>query len=95
MQVIELKFNDKEERLISFEYGNRIYKEQVKDVINLFEDYPIVFCFPKTITKVSSSFIQGLFEEVIDTIGYIGFEKRVIISSRSKELSDYIRKLIW
>lgn len=95
MQIIELKFDEEDDRLVGFEYGQKVYNEQVRDIIDLFSTDPIVVCFPKNIIKVSSSFVQGFFEDVIHTIGYIGFEKRIIISSRSETLSKYIRKLIW
>lgn len=94
-QTIRLKFDEEERTLTTFEYGRKIYNEQVKDIINLDYNIPIVFCFPKNIVKVSSSFVQGLFKDILDKIGYVGFEKRIIISSRSEILSKYIRQLIW
>ena len=94
MQIFDLKFDWEERTLTTFEYGEKVYNEQVKNIINL-DNNPIVFVFPKNILKVSSSFVQGFFKDVIDKIGYVGFEERIIISSGSEILSKTIRKLIW
>lgn len=94
MQEIKLKFDEKETRLATFEYGKKVYKEQVKNIIS-FDNYDILFIFPDNITGVSSSFVQGLFDSIIEKIGYVGFEDRIIIKSGSDKLTDKILRNIW
>ena len=94
MQEIKLKFDEKETTLTTFEYGKRIYEEQVKNIIS-FDNYDILFIFPDSVSNISSSFVQGLFDSIIEKIGYVGFEDRIIIKSGSDKLTDKILKNIW
>jgi len=93
MTTILLKFPKSETRLAGFPYGETIYKEQAKNIITF--DDEIMIIFPEQIEKVASSFIQGFFADIIKTIGYKGFERNVIIKSKSDELTASIRKNIY
>lgn len=90
---VELQFDNLTTRLAGFPYGVKVYDEQVKEKIH-FNSY-ITITFPNQIEKVASSFVQGFFSDIVAHIGYKGIEEKVIIKSRSKELTESIRKNIY
>jgi hypothetical protein len=71
--------------IAGYEYGEEVFKKQVMN--NISYDDTITIIFPERIVKVASSFIQGLFKEIINNIGYEGVEKKVIIKTGSEELT--------
>lgn len=100
MIIINLEFGIGENTLTTYKYGSKIYEEQVKNKLyflngNTVNMQECLFVFPNNITGVSSSFVQGLFNPIIDKIGYINFEKYVSVQSKSYELSNIILNYIW
>lgn len=87
--IFELNFDKSMTCIAGYEYGEQIFISQIKNSISY--DDKITIIFPERIVKVASSFIQGLFKEIIDNIGYDGFEKNVIIKTRSDELTSQLR----
>ena len=94
MQKINLEFGIGETTLTTFKYGKKIYEEQVKNIIS-YDNHDILFIFPDNIVGVSSSFVQGLFDGIIEKIGYIGFEERVAIKCRNDKLARRIIDNVW
>ncbi len=85
---VELVFNKTITKLAGFIYGEDVFKEQVKDKINLFEPSEIVF--PAHIERVASSFVQGFFAEMVDIIGYQRIEDNITIVTANEELTKDI-----
>lgn len=97
MKIVNLIFEKSETRLAGFPYGEATYKNQVKptfdEIINDNEQIKIVF--PDQIEKVASSFVQGFFSELINTIGYAKIEEKFIIESSSENLTIKIQENIY
>lgn len=87
---IRLCFDKKTTRLAGNPYGRSVFGEQVEDKINY--DTINIIIFPENIEKVASSFVQGFFSSVVETVGYAGFDKVVLIKARSEQLAEDIRK---
>ena len=77
--------------LVGYEYGEKIYKQQVKDKICWQEHNVIIF--PDEITSVAISFVQGFYNEIVKNLG---FDKaaQVEIRASSPELIKKIRDSI-
>lgn len=88
----ELVFDKSLTCIAGFEYGEEIFNKQIKEKISYSEK--IIVVFPDRIVRVASSFVQGLFKEIIDNIGYDGVDQRVTIISRSDRLTEQIRSRI-
>lgn len=86
--LINLSFDKSTSRLAGNPYGKSVYKEQLKD--NLDFQKVNVIVFPDNIEKVASSFIQGLFEEIVEEIGYSGVEEKIQIKAKDKVLENQI-----
>lgn len=97
MIVIELKFDKSQNRLAGFPYGETVYKEQAKNIIdkNNFLKDKVEVVFPEQIEKVASSFIQGFFAELINSIGYSEIERCFEIKASNDELSKKITENIY
>ena len=97
MTVIQLEFNKSETRLAGFPYGEATFNEQVKNKIQEtdFIDGGIKIIFPNQIKKVASSFVQGFFSELINTIGYSEIERCFLIESNDENLTKRIKKNIY
>ena len=93
MNRIELNFNKSTTSLAGFPYGETIYHKQVENKVVFGE--PITIVFPKQIERIASSFVQGIFSEFVDAIGYEGVEKQVTILSGTEELTESIKKNIY
>jgi len=97
MKDIRLVFEKSQTRLAGFPFGETVYKEQVKNEIletgDRKECYKIIF--PIQIEKVASSFIQGFFSELINSIGYEEIEKKFIIETSSEKLTNRIKENIY
>lgn len=86
----KLKFNDNTiTRLAGYTYGKKIFDEQVKGKIEY--DKLIIIEFPLQIERVASSFVQGFFEEIIENIGNLNFDKKVKIKASNK-VKDAIKE---
>ena len=62
--VIELKFDKYLDRLIGFKFGKEIYLNQV-NIMPIAE--VTILSFPKSIERVSISFVQGFISEYLKT----------------------------
>lgn len=93
MKIIKLEFDKSETRLAGFPYGEATYKKQVREEVEIFESEheKIKIVFPIQIEKVASSFVQGFFSELINTIGYEKIEEIFVIESSNESLT---RKII-
>ena len=88
--MVTLTFEKSLTYLAGFDFGEKIYKDQLADKIDFKKNFTIIF--PDQIKGVASSFVQGLFKEVIDEEGLWETEKKISIKSSSDELSEAIRK---
>lgn len=85
MNKIELAFDKALTNLAGYEFGMKIYNEQVKGKIDLNKNF--VFVFPKQIRVVASSFVQGFFSEIVEQIGLMATEERTIIESENERFA--------
>lgn len=88
----ELKFEKSMTCIAGYEYGEQVFSEQIKGDISY--DKKITIVFPERIVRVASSFVQGLFKEIIDNIGYEGIEENVEIITGDEKLTKQIRSRI-
>lgn len=88
MKVIKLKLPKDTSGVAGFKYGEQIYKEQVKANYDMSDKLTIEF--PDNIERVGSSFIQGLFSEIIMSKGFRFIEENIVIKSKSAELTRRI-----
>lgn len=90
MNKIDLVFDKKLTNLAGYDFGVRIYKEQIKGKIELYEKFELVF--PEQIRMVASSFVQGLFEDIVKQIGLKATEENLYIENE-KIYRSIINKL--
>ena len=60
--TIEIKVEKSLSGLAGYDYGKKIYNEQVKEKIDISKNITIIF--PEHIKRVASSFVQGFFDLV-------------------------------
>ena len=89
MKVVKLIFDKSQTRLVGFPYGETTYREQVKQMYDKISDEN------EQIEKVASSFVQGFFSELINSIGYEKIEERFIIESSNEKLTARIQENIY
>lgn len=85
---IELKFDNTLTNLAGYDYGVTIYNKQVKGQVDLEKPFEIVF--PSQIKGVASSFVQGFFENIVESIGLLQTEKNARIVSDKAGFSEMI-----
>lgn len=97
MSEIILHFKKDETRLAGFNFGKETYTKQVREKIykDGILDKHIVIVFPDQIERVASSFIQGFFLEMINTIGYDEIFHRFEIRTASEKLQKSILENIY
>lgn len=83
-----LKFDSVVTRLAGFDYGKKIYHEQVEGQVD-FSQY-VTIEFPAQIIKIASSFVQGFFEGIIDQAGLDQIGDQVMVVTGSPELTASI-----
>lgn len=88
----ELEFEKSMTCIAGYEYGEKTFSDYIKGKISY--DKTITIVFPNRIVRVASSFIQGLFKEIIDNIGYEGIEEKVEIITGDEKLTKQIRSRI-
>ncbi|NLM06589.1 DUF4325 domain-containing protein [Streptococcus gallolyticus] len=81
-------------RLIGFELGVHIYKENNLDDVNLSTN-KVKIIFPDTIEKISSSFVQGFFAGFIKRVGKNTAKEQVIIEMKNDELTSLFYKKLY
>ncbi len=89
---VELKVDKTVTRLAGYPLGKKIYEEQVKGCIDLSESFILVF--PSNIKKLASSFIQGMFGELVEKIGISGIERQITIESVNPEMKKNILDIL-
>lgn len=88
MRRIELVFQKAITRLTGNPYGREIFEKQVKNIIDY--DDKIEIIFPKQIIMISSSFVQGFFDEMVSEIGLAEVEKNVSIIAPGLDVDEVI-----
>lgn len=86
---IHLTFDKAVTRLAGYEYGKKVFKEQIASEVDLVNN-TIYIVFPKEIVKAASSFVQGFFSDIIEQIGYGAIGKTVIIQSPNADFKDSV-----
>lgn len=79
MKTVILKFSKTLVALAGNPFGKRTYIDQVKGKLDLSDTAVIIF--PDNIEKVASSFVQGFFDEWLNTIGLDKIKSKVTIQS--------------
>lgn len=72
--------------LAGYDYGKEIFSTQIKNFIDFTKDFTIVI--PPNIKFVASSFVQGLFSEIVNDIGLKAVEERAHIYSENKKIKQ-------
>ena len=85
---VEIKVDKAITGLAGYDYGKKIYTEQVKGKINFSEDF--TFIFPNNVQRIASSFIQGFFEDIMAQIGVAGVERQLNVISANNNLKRVI-----
>ena len=92
MNKVNLVFDKTLSNLAGYDYGREIYEEQVRGKIDLYQEFTIEF--PEQIRGVASSFVQGFFANIVETIGLLATEERTnIISGNSRVRNNILKKL--
>lgn len=71
-------------------FGKKIYSDQVKEHVDLSGMNEIVF--PNQVEKASSSFVQGFFADVIDTMGIEAVDAHFKIISPNDKLVECFKE---
>lgn len=87
-QKITLCFENGLCKLVGASFGHYVYQTQVKGVINLAQN--VVLVFPAEIDRISSSFVQGFFEEIVAEIGVAGVKKQIAFNSSIEDLKEFV-----
>lgn len=90
--IIELNIDKNFICLAGNDYGKKIYNEQVKNIIDISKDFYIKF--PSSVKFISSSFVVGLFFEIVNEIGLKMTEERAHIISEYKSVRSIINKIM-
>lgn len=90
MNKVILEFDKKLANLAGYEFGVKVYNEQVKDKLDLTKEFEIEF--PQEIRMVAYSFVQGFFSEIVKQIGLKSTEEKLKISNE-KIYKSVIKKL--
>ena len=86
MKCIYLVFPKNKTRLVGYNYGKHTYDMQLKDKISPDEITYIVF--PEQIEKVSSSFLEGLFEDIFNLFGYKVAGDKIRVETKNESLRN-------
>lgn len=80
-------------RLIGFELGEYVYKENNLDKVDLKKKIEIIF--PETIEKISSSFVQGFFHGFVKKVGKNIAKEQVVIKMKNEDLTALFYKKLY
>lgn len=86
MKCIYLVFPKDITRLVGYNCGKYTYDMQLKDKISPDEITYIVF--PEQIEKVSSSFLEGLFEDIFNLFGYKVAGDKIRVETKNESLRN-------
>lgn len=84
MKCIYLVFPEGKTRLVGYSNGKYIYNMQLKGEISPDEITYIIF--PEQIEKVSSSFLEGLFEDIFNQFGYKVAGEKIRVETKNESL---------
>lgn len=90
--TVELTFDKKTPYLAGFDFGKATYEQQVSGRLDLTKDF--VVTFPTTVEGAASSFVQGLFNNMIEQIGITALEDRLTLQAKDEKTSNEIRRRI-
>ncbi len=90
--IVELNIDKNFICLAGNDYGKKIYNEQVKNIIDISKDFYIKF--PSSVKFISSSFVVGLFFEIVNEIGLKMTEERAHIISEYESVRSIINKIM-
>ncbi len=94
MEKIEIKgIPNSLARLIGFELGVHVYEQNNLNKIDLNNKVEIVF--PRTIEKISSSFVQGFFAGFVQKVGKNTAKEQVVIKMKDDNLTDLFYKKLY
>ena len=85
MNRVTLVFDKTLSNLAGYEFGVKIYKEQVEGKIDFEKKFEIVF--PKEIRMVAASFVQGFFSDIVRKIGLKATEENLVIPNERLQMS--------
>lgn len=87
-QRIALSFEEGLRKLVGVDFGRDTYQSQVKAVIDL--SGTVTFVLPPEIDRVSSSFVQGFFEEIVREVGIDGVREQVALKASIDGLKEFV-----
>lgn len=90
MNKINLSFDKKLTNLAGYDFGVRVFEEQVKNKLDFNEKFELVF--PDEIRMIASSFVQGFFADIVQQIGLKATEENLVVSNE-KLRNSIIKKL--
>lgn len=88
MKTININLDKSISRLAGFDYGKEIYRNQVHLELHSTEKTEIRF--PDNIHKVATSFVQGFFSDLVNSIGYDYIRNNIIIKAKDDALINEI-----
>ena len=88
MKKIALTFQKDLTKLVGNSFGRKTYENQIKGNVDFEEKVTIEI--PSRINRISSSFVQGFFDEIIQTIGVNGVKEKFTFISSINEIKDFI-----
>ncbi len=88
MKKINLEIRKDLINLAGNSLGIRIYNEQIKDKIDYSDKTILVL--PDRINRISSSFIQGLFEGIIENIGIVSIPEKISVECKIPNIMEFI-----
>lgn len=88
---IYLSFNKTMYGLAGYDYGRDVFRDQILPQIDYSKHIEIIF--PDTIESVASSFIQGMFEEIVRNVGYSGVQDKFDFKG-GRELGSIKRQIL-
>lgn len=90
--IVELNIDKNFVCLAGNDCGKKIYNEQIKNIIDISKDFYIKF--PSSVKFISSSFVVGLFFEIVNEIGLKMTEERAHIISEYESVRSIINKIM-
>lgn len=87
---VNLNFPGDISYLAGYDFGSSTYHNQLENQIDPSREFTLIF--PSQIRGVASSFVQGLFENIVVKIGLIPTEERLHVSSSVNDLEEKIKE---
>ena len=95
MEKISIEIDNTLSGIAGFQLGKSIYEKQIRPAIKNY-DYKngIEIVFAERIKRITSSFVQGFFSELMGKIGYYGIKDNVKVKTYSCELTESVYKVL-